>query len=175
MEGYEFLQQFASAVYGKFPGLSKLSALLLPALGAIHAPPTAQTCSDLINNLKLDGSVNLILTSPYPDNTTFQDPYSLAYSSPAPYLPAFCRVYANISTSSSSATLFEVWMPLETWNGRFLTAGNGGAAGGVNYPALGQGLRAGFATCSTDGGHNSSIDDGSWQSLGEQVSFDFGW
>jgi feruloyl esterase len=175
MEGYQFLEQLASSVSGMFPRLSKLSALLVPALGVIQAAPTATTCSDLMNTLKLDRSVKLILSSPYPDNTTFQDPYSQAYNAPAPYLPSFCRVYANISTSSTSATLFEVWMPLETWNGRFLTVGNGGGAGGVNYPALGQGLRAGYATCSTDAGHNSSVLDGSWQSLGEQVAIDFGW
>ena len=176
MEEYEFLQQFTSFVSGMFPRLSKLSALVLPALGVIQAAsPTAKTCSDLINNLKLDSSVKLILSSAYPDNTTFQDPYSLAYNQPAMYLPAFCRVYANISTSPTSATLFEVWMPLETWNGRFLTVGNGGGAGGVNYPALGQGLRAGYATCSTDCGHNSSGTDGYWQGLGEQVAIDFGW
>jgi len=175
MEEYEFLQQLRASVSAMFPRLSKLSALLLPALGAVQAVQNAQTCSDLMNTLKLDSSVKLILTSAYPDNSTFQDPYSQAYNAPAPYLPAFCRVYANISTSPTSATLFEVWMPLETWNGRFLTVGNGGGAGGVNYPSLGQGLRAGYATCSTDAGHNSSAVDGSWQSRGEQVAIDFGW
>lgn len=175
MDAYGFLQQFKESLSPMFPRLSKLSALFWPALGLIQAAPTAQTCSDLINTLKLDSSVKLILTSAYSDNSTFQDPYSLAYNAPAPYLPAFCRVYANISTSPTSATLFEVWMPLETWNGRFLTVGNGGGAGGVNYPSLGQGLRAGYATCSTDAGHNSSAVDGSWQSLGDQVAIDFGW
>src|SRR5579859_3521753 len=175
MEEYEFLQQLRASVSAMFPRLSKLSALLLPALGAVQAVQNAQTCSDLMNTLKLDSSVKLILTSAYPDNSTFQDPYSQAYNAPAPYLPAFCRVYANISTSPTSATLFEVWMPLETWNGRFLTVGNGGGAGGVNYPSLGQGLRAGYATCSTDCGHNSTVIDGFWQALGEQVAIDFGW
>lgn len=75
MERYEFLQEFTTSVSAMFPRLSKLSALLLPALGAVQGVPNAQTCSDLINTLKLDSSVKLILTSAYPDNSTFQDPY----------------------------------------------------------------------------------------------------
>src|SRR5579859_7852449 len=139
------------------------------------ANPTPDNCTQLIQTLKLHDHVKLILTQPYPDNSTFRDPYSLAYNGPAPNLPAFCRAYANMSTSASSATLFEVWLPLNTWNRRYLTVGNGGGAGGVNYPALGQGLRAGFAVASTDAGHNSSAIAGSWQGLGDEVAIDFGW
>lgn len=155
-----------------------LRALLLscPYIGLIGAAvPTNETCNNLINTLKLDPLVKIILTKAYPYNTTFQDPYSLAYSAPAPYLPEFCRVYANISTSNRSSSLFEVWLPINTWNGRYLTVGNGGAAGGVNYPDMGAGLRAGFATASTDGGHNSSVIDGAWQADNSEVITDFGW
>ena len=137
---------------------------------------TAQdTCSQLINSLQLPSDVTLILTQPYPDNTTFQDPFSLSFPQPVPSLPAFCRVYANISTSPTSRILFEVWLPLKQWNLRYLTVGNGGAAGGVNYPSMGVGLRAGFAVASTDTGHNSSVIDGAWIALGPEVNIDFGF
>ena len=155
--------------------LMKILFLLVPCVGFISCQPTAEQCSNLITTLQLDPSVKILLTEPLPDNYTFQDPYSLAYPQPAPNLPAFCRVYCNITTSPSSATLFEVWMPLNTWNGRFMFVGNGGGAGGVNYPAMGAALRANFSTVSTDGGHNSSSTDGSWQALGPEVAIDFGY
>jgi feruloyl esterase len=154
-----------------------LTSLLLavPYLGIATAAPGADTCAGLIETLNLNASVKIILTEAYPNNSTFQDPYSLSYPTPAPFLPEFCRVYANISTSPFSASLFEVWMPIATWNGRYMTVGNGGAAGGVAYPALGAGLRAGYAVASTDGGHNSSVIAGDWQADNEEVIIDFGW
>ena len=46
-------------------------------------------------------------------------------------LPAFCRLQLVITTNvtAGSTTLAEVWLP-DTWNGRSLTVGNGGFAGG---------------------------------------------
>jgi feruloyl esterase len=136
---------------------------------------TPQQCSDLISTLELTADTTLILTQPYPDNTTFVDPTDLSFPQPVPNLPAFCRVYANISTSPTSRTLFEVWMPLTTWNTRYMTVGNAAGAGGINYASMGVGLRAGFAVASTDAGHNSSLIDGAWESLGPEVAIDFGW
>jgi feruloyl esterase len=146
---------------------------LLTTLGILGQ--TIQSCSSLINTLQLPLNVKVLLSQAYPDNTTFQDPFSLSFPQPVPSLPAFCRVYVNISTSATSRTLFEVWLPLKGWNLRYMTVGNGGAAGGVNYPGLGVGLRAGFAVASTDTGHNSTVIDGGWLALGEEVEIDFGY
>ena len=46
-------------------------------------------------------------------------------------LPAFCRVQVEITTNATagSTAFTEVWLP-DDWNGRFLTVGNGGFAGG---------------------------------------------
>ncbi|OJT03360.1 hypothetical protein TRAPUB_6029 [Trametes pubescens] len=46
-------------------------------------------------------------------------------------LPAFCRVELVITTNATAGTtaLAEVWLP-DDWNGRVLTVGNGGLAGG---------------------------------------------
>jgi tannase/feruloyl esterase len=47
----------------------------------------------------------------------------------------------------------EVWMPLENWNGRFQMVGNGGWAGNISFPQMSAALREGYATSSTDTGH----------------------
>ena len=47
-------------------------------------------------------------------------------------LPPFCRVTGVIAPTKDSQILFEVWMPLEKWNGKFAGVGNGGWAGVIS-------------------------------------------
>ena len=74
-------------------------------------------------------------------------------------LPPFCRVQAVSTPTSDSNINFEVWLPQSTWNGKFLSSGEGGYAGALNYTRLGldggldELLRRGYATASTDTGH----------------------
>jgi hypothetical protein len=64
--------------------------------------------------------------------------------------------------SSDSNIYFEVWLPANTWNGKFLSTGEGGYAGALNYTRLGldggldEVLRRGYATAGTDTGHVAS-------------------
>ncbi|MFL2546005.1 MAG: tannase/feruloyl esterase family alpha/beta hydrolase [Candidatus Rariloculaceae bacterium] len=71
-------------------------------------------------------------------------------------LPKFCRVELTIRPSADSDIKTEVWLPAEGWNGKFLTVGNGGWAGSIQYAALADGVRRGYATASTDTGHTTS-------------------
>jgi feruloyl esterase len=67
-------------------------------------------------------------------------------SAPAMTVPAFCRVAATLKPTPESNIRIEVWLPsAETWNGKFLGTGNGGA-GVISYPALANGLAKGYAT-----------------------------
>ena len=68
-------------------------------------------------------------------------------------LPPFCRVTGEIRPTSDSQIAFELWMPLENWNGKFAGVGNGGWAGIISYPALADELRRGYAAVSTNTGH----------------------
>ncbi len=68
-------------------------------------------------------------------------------------LPAFCRLAAALTPASDSDIKIEVWQPASGWNGKFQAVGNGGWAGAISYAAMGQALRRGFATASTDSGH----------------------
>ena len=68
-------------------------------------------------------------------------------------LPEFCRVAATIKPTSDSDIKVEVWLPASGWNGKFQAVGNGGWAGVISYRELGDALRRGYATTSTDTGH----------------------
>jgi len=68
-------------------------------------------------------------------------------------LPSFCRVTATLTSSSDSDIKIEVWMPVSGWNGKLQSVGNGGWAGMISYPALALALEDGYATASTDTGH----------------------
>ncbi len=70
------------------------------------------------------------------------------------HLPAFCRVAAEIKPTPDSNIKIEVWMPSERWNGKFLGIGNGGWSGAIVYPGLATGLNRGYATASTNTGHD---------------------
>jgi feruloyl esterase len=68
-------------------------------------------------------------------------------------LPAFCRVQLTLTPSADSDIKSEVWLPLNGWNGKFQQVGNGAWAGSIQYGALAEALKRGYAAASTDTGH----------------------
>ena len=85
----------------------------------------------------------------------FSLPSGEAPRGPNPYkeLPDFCRVAASIKPTSDSDIKIEVWLPANGWNGKFQGVGNGGWAGVISYSALAEAVRGGYASASTDTGH----------------------
>ena len=84
-----------------------------------------------------------------------------------------CRVTGSIQPTSDSDIRFELWMPVAGWNGKFLSAGEGGWAGSINYGGIRGALLRGYAGGSTDTGHvggNADFAPGH----PEKVA-DFGW
>ncbi len=69
-------------------------------------------------------------------------------------LPAFCRVAATVRPTSDSEIKMEVWLPISGWNGKLQVVGNGGWSGSISYPAMARALAAGYATASTNTGHD---------------------
>ena len=67
----------------------------------------------------------------------------------SPQLPAFCRVTGVVAPQIT----FEVWLPLQNWNGRFQGLGNHGFAGNIEYSDMGPELVKGYAVAGTDAGH----------------------
>ena len=85
--------------------------------------------------------------------------------------PAFCRVVGVTSPQVN----FEVWLPLDNWNGKYNGVGNGGMAGVISYAAMAGALNRGYATASTDTGHDASggLFDASWASGRPDLIDDF--
>ncbi len=67
---------------------------------------------------------------------------------------AHCRVAATLKPSADSDIKMELWLPLgSVWNGKFLAIGGGGWVGAISYPGMATALQDGYATASTDTGH----------------------
>lgn len=89
-------------------------------------------------------------------------------------LPAFCRVAVDIRLSRDSDIKAEVWMPTSEWNSKFMAVGNGGYAGTISYRLMSAPLARGYATASTDTGHEAAIGDGRFM-LNREKLIDFGF
>jgi feruloyl esterase len=87
-------------------------------------------------------------------------------------VPAFCR----FSATTAPAVRFEVWLPLEDWNGKYQGVGNGGMAGRIQYASMAAALTRGYATASTDTGHEAGpiAFDASWARGRPDLIEDFG-
>jgi feruloyl esterase len=70
---------------------------------------------------------------------------------------------------------FEVWMPTANWNGKFIGVGNGGMAGSISYAYMTGPLSRGYATSSTDTGHEGKNNDGSYALGHREKVIDFGY
>jgi len=79
-------------------------------------------------------------------------------------LPAFCRVVGVSRPSSESNINFETWLPT-TWNGKFLSNGEGGYVGAIGYAGMASYLQRGYATVSTDTGH---VSTDTWWAVGHR-------
>ncbi|HEX7238042.1 MAG TPA: tannase/feruloyl esterase family alpha/beta hydrolase, partial [Gammaproteobacteria bacterium] len=104
----------------------------------------------------------------------FHSPARPGFGPPADYsrLPTFCRVAGTIRATAESDIRFELWLP-ETWNGRFMQTGNGGAAGAIVYDSLIDPLLRGYAVANTDTGHQGAGGDFAWAVGNPQKLIDF--
>jgi len=87
----------------------------------------------------------------------------------------FCRVAATLRPSGDSNIKIEVWLPLSGWNGKMMGAGDFGWAGSIMYGGLLLGLEGGYATVSTDTGHDNSLAMGAFALGHPDKMIDFGY
>src|SRR5690606_15498683 len=77
-------------------------------------------------------------------------------------LPGFCEVTATLSPVGGS-NIGVVYRLPASWNGKVLGFGGGGWQGNVALQTASEGLRKGYATLQTDGGHApGNVWDTSW-------------
>jgi len=77
-------------------------------------------------------------------------------------LPGFCEVTATLSPASGSSIGVVYRLPA-SWNGKVLGFGGGGWIGNIALPTAAEGLRKGYATLQTDGGHPiTNVWDNAW-------------
>lgn len=69
-----------------------------------------------------------------------------------------CRVRGSIAPTPTSRILFELWLPLSGWNGKFAAVGNSGWAGGIVPARLAEQLKHGYAVAETNTGHRQAPD-----------------
>ena len=134
-------------------------AVLIPLAGA--------TCDDI--------------TRLAPANTTINSAEIVAGSFTPPAgpeikdLPEFCRIAGAIKPTPDSDIRFEVWLPKSGWNGKFQGIGNGGFAGSISYAGLANAVKHGYASASTDTGHQAGVTDASWALGHPDKITDFGY
>jgi len=85
-------------------------------------------------------------------------------------LPAHCLVNATVATAGNRVNL-RLGLP-EQWNGKFYFQGVGGFAG--SHGRLDAGLERGYASATTDTGHQGSGTDGSWALNDRPKEIDYG-
>ena len=129
------------------------------------AAPAVGSCANLASTSLPDTKITSAAEVRAP---SFTPPGSPAISG----LPPFCRV-AGVT---QPAVNFEVWLPLNDWNGKFQGVGNGANAGSIGYGAMATALRRGYATASTDTGHTTTnARDGAWAVGHPELLVDFGY
>lgn len=102
--------------------------------------------------------------------------YTPSEGRPIPHLPAFCRVAGSIHPADDSDIRFEVWLPSDNWNGKLEGIGNGGFAGSLSIRAMAPEVIRGYATATTDTGHDAAATPGATWALGHpQKVIDFGY
>jgi feruloyl esterase len=158
-------------------GLSPLAIVAFALLGA-SAPAYAGSCED-IASLELPTTTIVSaaevpagqFSEPPGPGADMQGPPNGVESTAPTKLPAFCRVRITIAP----AIKIEVWMPASGWNGNFEGVGNGGKAGSINYSAMATALRDGYATASTDTGHEGSENQTAWAFHQPELVADFAY
>ncbi|THU90666.1 tannase-domain-containing protein [Dendrothele bispora CBS 962.96] len=88
-------------------------------------------------------------------NVTFPDNDPTCARSSQVVLTDTCRIAMFIPTSERSNISFEAWFP-RNWTGRFLSTGNGGLSGCIQYEDMAYASALGFATVGANNGHNGT-------------------
>ncbi|KAK7464292.1 hypothetical protein VKT23_006459 [Stygiomarasmius scandens] len=156
-------------VFG-IPGLIAVSQLFLGAAGVNGQGPNYNlnsfnsTCSSLASQISIPGATfNFSQPVAAGANITFASRntncVTISGEPSSVIVPIdICRVSLFVSTSNRSGINMETWLP-RNWTGRFLSTGNGGTGGCIQYRDIIYGSALGFATVGADNGHNGATGE----------------
>jgi len=94
---------------------------------------------------------------------------------PAAKITAHCAVKAIARPTADSEIRFEVWLPMEGWNGKYQQVGNGGWAGSIPAGSIAAAVARGYAAAGTDDGHSNQIPGALWAIGHPEKLIDFGY
>jgi hypothetical protein len=134
---------------------------------------TAQT-RELLADLKLPNTTIVSVETVAAGAFKLPTPSPIPGLDPFKSMPAFRRVIGVIKPTSDSDIKFEVWLPIEGWNGNFRGVGNGGFAGSINYGDMAGPISHGYVVASTDTGHTED-DPAKWAVAHPEKVIDFGY
>lgn len=148
------------------------------AAAAAAASTFEQACSALAAALNIPNAT-VWFTEHVPANTNLTFPQNNItcgrQSQVSPASGSICRIALYVATSPRSGISMEAWLP-SNWTGRYLSTGNGGISGCIQYEDIAYGSSLGFATIGANNGHNGTggesflnnpdvVLDFSWRSL----------
>lgn len=148
--------------------MNPFSLLLATLSASFTLAATTDVCPTLSSTLTFDGVNATVISSIYilaNTNMTIVGGQSVCKAYTIPQID-ICRITISITTSPSSSTYMEVWLPSSSnastlaWNGRFLSTGGGGLNGCVDYDNMVYTSSLGFAVTGDNGGHNGTSGNG---------------
>ncbi|MEI9900190.1 MAG: tannase/feruloyl esterase family alpha/beta hydrolase, partial [Hyphomicrobium sp.] len=137
-----------------------LLALFAFATSAAHAASCGDVVKLTLPNVSVT-SASLVAAGAFTPPATPGKPVTVT---------AFCRIELRVTPTPDSQIGIEVWTPEgSAWNGKLLGIGNGGYSSLLDYPAMAEGLRGGYAVVATDQGHQG---DDLWFVVGHPGKID---
>ncbi|KAK1635766.1 tannase and feruloyl esterase [Colletotrichum phormii] len=134
-----------------------LSAMLLVPAAQYVMGAFADDCSALANNLKLPNTTVWFSTPVSAGtNITFPENHPTCTRPGQVVEVDICRVSMLTTTGPISNVSIETWLP-SNWTGRFLSTGNGGTGGCIQYEDIAYAVSRGFAAVGANNGHNGTI------------------
>lgn len=157
------------------------ASVLLPSLFALGSAAQQivsqphRACSAIADSFSYqDVTVNFAQYIKAGTNITLEQDDNLATCArPAQVVPVdLCRVAMFVKTSDISNITLEAWLPTN-WTGRFLSTGNGGLSGCIQYEDIAYGTSFGFATVGANNGHNGTSGEAFYKN--SEVVADFAY
>jgi len=128
----------------------------LIGLGMVAAPLSAQDgCTNLAKQKMDNVTIASAVFMNDPEGFTLpQTPGMFGTPAGIKTMAQFCRVTGFIQPVENSHIHFEVWLPpADKWNNRYFGVGNPAFEGAIKYQGLKNAVEEGYATASTDTGH----------------------